>query len=118
MKGGRSMKQGLITVIALMSLAVVALISLTGCAIQERRVEQSLTQPINCATSEGDIRVLESEKANVGRQIVAGVTSIAPAGIVVGLVTGTTGTKLRVATGEYNQKIDERVADIKRTCGV
>jgi hypothetical protein len=109
-EGSSSMKKRIIT--------VVALISLAGCAIQERRVEQSLTQPINCATSEGDIRVLESEKAHVGRQIVAGVTSIAPAGIVLGLVTGTTGTKLRVATGEYNQKIDERIADIKRTCGV
>ena len=99
-------------------ITVVALLSLTGCAIQEKRVEQSLTQPINCATSEGDIRVLESEKAHVGRQIVAGVTSIVPAGIVVGLVTGTTATKFRVATGEYNQRIDERIAEIKRTCGV
>ena len=40
---------------------------------------------------------------------------IVPAGIVVGLVTGTTGTKYRVATREYNKKIDERIADIKRT---
>jgi hypothetical protein len=110
MKRGRSMKKRLITVVALMSLA--------GCAIQEKGVEQSLTQPINCATSEGDIRVLESEKAHVGRQIVAGVASVAPAGIVLGLVTGTSGTRLRVATGEYNQRIDERIADIKRTCGV
>jgi hypothetical protein len=46
------------------------------------------------------------------------VTSIVPAGIVLGLVTGTTGTKFRVATGEYNKKIDERITDIKRTCGV
>src|SRR5262245_27198825 len=110
MKGGSSMKKRIMTVVALVSLA--------GCAIQEKRVEQSLTQSINCATSEGDIRVLQSEKANVGSQIAPGVTSIAPAGIVVGLVTGTAGTKLRVATGEYNQKIDERIADIKRTCGV
>ena len=110
MKGDRSMKTLLI--------AVVALLSLAGCAIQERRVEQSLTQPINCDIAEGDIRVLESEKANVGRQIAAGVTSIVPAGIVIGLVRGTTGTKFRVATGEYNQKIDERIAEFKRTCGV
>jgi hypothetical protein len=97
---------------------VVTMMSLVGCALQEKQVEQGLTQPINCATSEGDIRVLESEKAHVGRQIVAGATSIVPAGIVIGLATGTTGTKFRVATGEYNQKIDERIADIKRTCGV
>jgi hypothetical protein len=109
-KGGRSMKTILI--------AVVGLLSLAGCAIQEKRVEQSLTQPINCSIAEGDIRVLDSEKANAARQLAAGVTSIVPAGIVIGLVTGTTGTKFRVATGEYNQKIDERIAEIKRTCGV
>jgi len=99
-------------------IAACAVMTLAGCAFQEKQVEQSLAQPINCATSEGDIRVLESEKAHVARQLVAGVTSIVPAGIVLGLVTGTAGTKARVATGEYNQKIDERVADIKRTCGV
>ena len=104
------MKKELATIFAAMTLA--------GCAFQEKRVEQSLAQPINCDVAEGDIRVLESERAHVGRQVVAGVTSIVPAGIVLGLVTGTTGTKLRVATGEYNKKIDERVTDIKRTCGV
>jgi hypothetical protein len=97
---------------------IFSVISLAGCALQEKRVEQSLDQPINCATSEGDIRVLESEKAHVARQIVAGVTSLVPAGIVVGLVTQTAGTKFRVATGEYNQKIDERIAAIKTKCGV
>ena len=97
--------------------AGLVVMTLAGCAFQEKQVEQSLAQPINCATSEGDIRVLESEKAHVARQLVAGVTSLAPAGIVLGLVTGTAGTKARVATGEYNQKIDERVAEIKRTCG-
>jgi hypothetical protein len=110
MKGAVNMKKQLATIFAAMTLA--------GCAFQEKRVEQSMEQPINCALAEGDIRVLESERAHVGRQVVAGVTAIVPAGIVVGLVTRTEGTKLRVATGEYNKKIDERVADIKRTCGV
>lgn len=104
------MKKELVTIFAAMTLA--------GCAVQEKSVEQSLAQPINCATSEGDIRVLESERAHVARQVVAGVTSIVPAGIVLGLVTGTSATKFRVASGEYNKKIDERIADIKRTCGV
>jgi len=81
---------------------------LAGCAFQEKQVEQGLTQPINCATSEeGGIRVLESEKAHVARQVVAGVTSVVPAGIVIGPVTATSATKFRVATAGYNQKIDE-----------
>jgi len=39
----------------------VALMTLTGCAFQEMRVEQSLNQPVNCDVADGDIRVLESE---------------------------------------------------------
>jgi hypothetical protein len=31
---------------------------------------------------------------------------------------GEEGTKYQVATGEYNTKIDARIAEIKQTCGV
>lgn len=47
-----------------------------------------------------------------------GVTAIVPAGLVIGLVTLTEGTKIEVATGEYNKMIDARIAEIKSTCGV
>ena len=51
-------------------------------------------------------------------QIADGVTAIVPISLVVGIVTGTEGTKLRVATGEYNKMIDERIAEIKSQCGL
>jgi hypothetical protein len=36
------------------------MMSLVGCvAMQEKKVEQGLMQPINCDIAEGDIRVLE-----------------------------------------------------------
>jgi hypothetical protein len=62
--------------------------------------------------------VLQSEKAHVAQQIAMGVTAISPAGMVAGLITGTEQTKLQVATGDYNQMIDQRIADIKMTCGL
>jgi hypothetical protein len=37
---------------------------------------------------------------------------------VLGIVTGTEGTKIKVATGEYNKAIDKRMAEIKEKCGV
>jgi hypothetical protein len=46
-----------------------------------------------------------------------GVTAIYPASLIVGLATGTESTKYQVATGEYNKKIDARIAEIKQTCG-
>jgi hypothetical protein len=93
-------------------------ISLASCAMQEKEVEQNLKQPINCATAEGDIRVLHHEKAHVAQQIAAGVSAIVPVGLVAGVATGTEGTKLQVATGEYNQMIDEKIAEIKQECGI
>ena len=47
-----------------------------------------------------------------------GVTAIVPAGLVVGLVTFTEGTKIKVATGEYNKALDKKIAQIQSTCGV
>ena len=58
------------------------LITLAGCAMQQKQVEQSLQHPapINCQTADGDIRVLQSEKANVAQRAVEGATAIYPAG--------------------------------------
>jgi hypothetical protein len=36
----------------------------------------------------------------------------------VGLVTGTEKTKMEVGTGDYNEMIDKRIAEIKKTCGI
>ena len=89
-----------------------------GCAMQEKQTMEGLDQPINCATAEGDIRVLQGEKAHVAQRLVSGATAIAPAGIVMGVLAGTEWTKLQVATGEYNRKIDDRIAASQSTCQV
>jgi hypothetical protein len=91
-----------------------------GCALQQKRVERELSHggPINCATAEGDLRVLYNEKANVAERVVEGATAIYPASAVVGLVTGTELTKLKVAVGEYNGAIDRRIAEIQQTCEI
>lgn len=52
------------------------------------------------------------------QQMAAGVQAIIPTSIVVGLITGTQGTKAQVESGEYNRKIDERIAEIKSVCGL
>ena len=79
---------------------------------------EEMKEPINCDTAEGDIRILQQEKAHVAQQVLAGVGSIMPAGIVIGLVTRTQKTKMRVAIGKYDKMIDERIAEIKEECGV
>ncbi|HME40178.1 MAG TPA: hypothetical protein VKG63_14580 [Steroidobacteraceae bacterium] len=90
---------------------------LSGCAMQEKKNEAAAkAMPVNCATAEGDIRVLQSEKASTAAKIGNGVSMIAPIGLVAGLVTGTEGTKYQVTTGEYNKMLDSKIAEIKSTC--
>ena len=93
---------------------------LPACALKDKKVEKELKQdlPINCATAEGDIRMLQHEKAHEAQQVIDGVTAIVPASLVIGLVTGTETEKIRVATGDYNKAIDKRIAEIKAKCGV
>lgn len=98
---------------------LLALVVPAGCAMQQKKVEERLARSpqINCATAPGDIRLLQHEKADVVERIAEGATSIYPAGLVIGLLTGTEGTKVKVAIGDYNKQIDARIAEIKQTCG-
>lgn len=101
-------------------ITTLALAMAGGCAFQQKSVEKELSDPsaVNCATADGDIRLLRHEKANVLQRIAEGATAIYPASLVVGVVSGTEGTKLQVAAGDYNQKIDARIAEIQQQCGV
>ena len=105
--------------ISIAVLVICLMLSLVTCAAKkQKKVEQEMKQPINCATAEGDIRLLKHEKAHVAQQMAEGVTAIFPAGLVLGVVTGTEKEKLKVGVGEYNKMIDQRIAEIKETCGV
>jgi outer membrane murein-binding lipoprotein Lpp len=89
----------------------------SGCAMQEKKNEASAqAMPVNCATAEGDIRVLNSEKASTASKIGNGISMVAPIGLVAGLVTGTEKTKYQVSTGEYNKALDTKIAQIKAAC--
>jgi len=92
--------------------------TLGACASNYKKVEQDANEPVNCATAEADLRVLESEKVHTAERIAAGASSIVPVGLVVGILTRTEKSKIRVATGAYNDMLDARIAEIKQTCGL
>ncbi len=97
-----------------------ALLVASGCAMKQKATLAELENPppIDCETAEGDVRVLEAEKAHVGERIVEGLTAIVPAGAVIGIITWTEPTKIKVATGAYNDAIDKRINEIKEECGL
>lgn len=71
----------------------------------------------NCATAEGDIRALQAEKTHVTERIKAGVTSIVPVGAFIHIVKGNEAKTFKMATGDYNDQLDARIAEIKKQCG-
>jgi hypothetical protein len=73
---------------------------------------------VNCATAQGDIAMLRSEKVKASRQAAAGVNAITSVGAVAGLLTGTEGEKAQIASGDYNKPLDQAIARIKSTCGI
>jgi len=95
-------------------------LSVSACGMKMKKnlkaIEAEKNNPVNCATAENDIKTLEQEKANVGKQIVAGLTSIMPPALVMGILTGTETSKIKVAIGTYNHLIDARITKIKETC--
>jgi len=76
-----------------------------------------LKKPVNCSTASRDIKILEEERASVARQILSGVRSVMPIAAVAGILTGDYSDRLEVTTGEYNNDIEHKIDQIKRTCG-
>ncbi len=93
---------------------------LSSCASSDsiKKGEADAKKPVNCATAEGDIRALMSEKTHASQELAAGVTAIIPVSLVEGVATGTEGNRAKVATGDYNKMLDEKIAEIKLQCGV
>jgi hypothetical protein len=100
--------------------AVLGALLVSGCAMHQKKIMHTLENPapVNCATAEGDLRVLQSEKTHVAGQILEGITSLTPAGAALGILTLTETTKWKVAVGEYNKMLDKRMAQIKAECGL
>jgi hypothetical protein len=106
--------------LARLAFATAVGLALAGCTARQdvQKVQAEVSAPINCATAEGDIRVLQSEKASVGQEIARGVTAIVPASAVVGVVSGQEKAKLEIASGDYNRMIDERIGEIRAQCNL
>ena len=99
---------------------IVLALAVAGCQSQPnvQQVDQQVAAPVNCATAEGDLRTLQAEKVSTGKMIADGVTAITPVGLVVGTASGQEKGKLQIASGDYNKMIDQKIVQIKTTCGI
>ena len=103
-------------------LMMVVLALAAGCAAKapapEKQVEASLAQPVDCSTAEADIKLLTSEKARTAQEIENGVSSIVPIGAVAHIFGRSEKESFEIGTGEYNRKLDAKIAEIKKQCNI
>ena len=79
-------------------------------------IKEQLNSPINCTTAKVDIATLEKERASVAKQVISGARAVIPFSAAAGVVTGDEQDRLDVASGDYNDRIDAKIAAIKRRC--
>ena len=103
---------------ALLALPVLVMAALAAHAEDQHmlRVEEIEKKPVNCATAEGDLRVLRSEREHAEKTGITSVTAITPSGAIIGIITGTEKRKLQMLSGDYIKHIDETIAQIQQTC--
>ena len=95
----------------------IAVLMVFGLAQGAAAQSDPMTHPINCATAEGDIRALNSEKEHAQKQQLLDVAAITPAGALLGLIKGNEKKKLEVLSGDYEKQIDARIAATQAECG-
>lgn len=95
---------------------------LAGCSSSPpapaKQVQASLAAPIDCSTATADIKTLNSEKARTSQEIEDGASSIIPIGAVAHMFGGSEKQSFEIGTGEYNKKLDAKIAEIKKQCNI
>ena len=93
---------------------------MVGCMSKKEmeRGKAQVKKPINCATAEQDIKILESEKARLVRVIATGASAITPIGAALNILQRKQINALKVGCGAYNRMIDKKIAEIKKTCNI
>ena len=91
---------------------------LVSCSTVSDTAKYYLDKPIDCNTAKTDIATLESEKASASERTMAGVRAVVPSAAIVGMVRNDWSNRKEVASGEYNQVIDDKIQEIQRACNI
>lgn len=95
---------------------------LAGCSSPapalQKDVQANLAKSVDCSTATADIKTLTSEKVRTSQEIEAGASSIIPVGAVAHMFGGSEKETFAIGTGQYNKKLDAKIAEIKQQCGI
>ncbi len=101
---------------------IFSIVLLAGCSTSapapQKEVQANLAKSVDCSTAAADIKTLTSEKARTSQEIEDGAGSIIPVGAVAHMFGGSEKESLSIGTGEYNKKLDAKIAEIKQQCNM
>ena len=94
------------------------LLFLVSCAAISEESRYYMDKPIDCFTAEADIKSLKKAKASSVKRIASGVRTVAPAAAVVSIVRKDWWNNKKVASGQYNLAIDEKITELQHACNI
>ncbi len=107
--------------------SVVALcaFSLTACVGISPEAKMKISEPVNCSSGYADISYLKSEHASAGKRFVQGLFGVLPPSIIISAIRAAARSPERmyldhwsVASGSYNEQMDDKIASIRQTCNL
>ena len=105
--------------------ALCALYSLTACVGISPETKMKISEPVNCSSGYEDISYLKSEHASGGKRLVQGLLGIMPPSIIISLFRSAARRPERmyldhwtVASGSYNEQMEDKIASIKQKCSL
>ena len=77
-------------------------------------------KPVDCSTAKDDLAHLKHEKKSTDERVVKGALSILPIGLVINATheASTKETPKEMEINKYNQKISDRMDEIKKACNI
>ena len=81
---------------------------------------QAQNAGVNCDTAQEDIAHLQHEKKSTDERIAKGVFSIMPIGLALNTTASIadSGSQKEMDIKEYNEKLTQRIAEIKQACSI
>ena len=81
---------------------------------------QAQNAAVNCDTAKEDISHLQHEKKSTDERIAKGVFSIMPIGLALNVTASAadSGSQKEMDIKKYNEKLSQRIDEIKQSCGV
>lgn len=100
-------------------MCLVMILSLGGCASavgKHKHLQAQLKSPVNCTNADSDIASLESEKASSKEKVLNGLASLLPTSVLLNIVTGEFASRVSIASGKFNKRVETRIKDIHDSC--